>query len=50
MIRLQNDERFRLLAEGPLEELRRLEADVHEYSGRTAAEEQDADVPPAKEG
>jgi hypothetical protein len=43
-VRPGSEQHFRVLAEGPLEELRRLEADVHEFSGRVAAEEQGADV------
>jgi hypothetical protein len=40
----QSREQFAVFAEGPLEELRRLEAEVYEYCGRFAAEEQDAEV------
>jgi hypothetical protein len=37
-------DRYGLLSQGPLDELRRLESAVHEYSGRAVAETQEADV------
>jgi len=39
-VRSQGGEQFALLAEGPMEELRRLEHAVHTYTGRIEAEEQ----------
>ena len=39
-----SEQRFNLLSEGPLEELRRLELDVYQFSGRAIAENQDAQV------
>ena len=39
-----NPRRFSLLAEGPLEEIRKIQSEVNEYIGVTAAEENDADL------
>jgi hypothetical protein len=39
-----NARRFALMAEGPVDEIRRLQAQIDAYAGREAAEENDADV------
>jgi hypothetical protein len=39
-----NPRNFALLAEGPVDEIRKLEEQINEYSGRAAAEEHDSDV------
>jgi hypothetical protein len=39
-----NPRNFALLAEGPVDEIRKLEEQIDEYSGRAAAQEHDSDV------
>jgi hypothetical protein len=39
-----NARRFALMAEGPIDEIRRLQAQIDAYAGQDAAEEHDADV------
>jgi hypothetical protein len=39
-----NARQFALMAEGPVDEIRRLQVQIDAYTGREAAEEHDADV------